>query len=763
MDAIEFQQRLTKLQRQLVALETQSLYLKEPIAMISTFIDELQNFIDKLIVVTPPNLNHVMEETSHSILILDQQGNVVFSNSAGHRLFGDLQGQNLGIPLVLPEPQEINVMQNDAENVKVAEMTVRKISWQEMPSYLLILRDITANKQVEANLIKSRDFIEKVNQLLPDIIYVYDIAIKETVYVNDQLITFFGPLARQVQTPGKPIFTELLHPDDVALAEAHYTDLLNTENGEIIESQYRVKHPDTTWHWLRVRSLIFCRTDRGAPKQILGIAQDITQYKQTEVHLSEAKEMAEAANRAKSIFLANMSHELRTPLNAILGYTQILKRDGTLSAKQQEGIDIIHRSGEYLLTLISDILDISKIEANQFELHPIDFELSNFLRDIVSLFRIRAKQKDILLYYELLTTLPKTVYGDERRLRQVLINLLSNAIKFTDHGSISLKIDYNGGKICFQVEDTGIGITPDQLKIIFLPFQQVDQQSYRGEGTGLGLFITKRLVEMMAGTLRVESTFGQGSTFWVELNLPVVTGSQVQPPKHLTTITGYTGPRQKILIVDDKWENRAVLVNLLVPLGFEVAEACDGQEGIKKVLTFSPQLILMDLVMPNMDGFEATRRIRQHINFKNVIIIAVSASAFDFHRQESRAAGCDDFIPKPVYADVLLNGLQFHLQLNWVYEQKPAFFATPDNILPVQEIDYYLNYLTDNSLTLEQAETLFEQAKIGDIQGILDYSQKLTELKPNLGPFLDKIRELAEGLEDQRICEIIQRYLKKSP
>jgi len=250
--------------------------------------------------------------------------------------------------------------------------------------------------------------------------------------------------------------------------------------------------------------------------------------------LAVARDQAMAANKAKSAFLANMSHELRTPLNGILGYAQILNRDKNLTPQQREGIQIIQRSGEYLLTLISDILDLSKIEAGKIELYPTDFHFKQSLRGIADLFTMRATQKNIEFFYEFSERLPEGIHADEKRLRQVLINLLSNAIKFTEKGRVQFKADYYHDKTYFKIEDTGIGIAKSDLERIFLPFQQTGSESYRSEGTGLGLSITKTLVEMMGGELCVDSTLGQGSTFWMELMLPPVTTlmteTVVQPP-----------------------------------------------------------------------------------------------------------------------------------------------------------------------------------------------------------------------------------------
>jgi len=458
---------------------------------------------------------------------------------------------------------------------------------------------------------------------------------------------------------------------------------------------------------------------------------------------------AQSANQAKSEFLANMSHELRTPLNGILGYAQILQRAKDLNQHRQ-GIDIIHQSGSHLLTLINDVLDLAKIEARKLELLPKDFHLPSFLVGIAEVIRIKTEQKDIGFDYETEGELPEGVLGDDKRLRQVLLNLLGNAAKFTDRGGVTfwvdvLERDESKARLRFSVEDTGVGMKPEQLEKIFLPFEQVGSGAKQAEGTGLGLAISRRMVELMGGEIQVESTYGEGSRFWFEIDLLLSDSwSTSAAADSLGRIVGYRGPRQKVLIVDDSAVNRLVVREVLQPLGFEIREAENGLVGLNAALEFQPDLIIIDLVMPVMDGFEFARRLRKS-KLNHVIAIASSASVSEADRGESIVAGCDDFLPKPVDIQKLLSFVQKYLHLEWIYEDTEAIPTVTDGEFVVPPT--------------AQLQPIYQAAKIGDIDAVESLAKAIASNDARYQVFSDRVLALASEFEDDRIVELLEAYL----
>ncbi|MCP4162152.1 MAG: response regulator [Deltaproteobacteria bacterium] len=468
--------------------------------------------------------------------------------------------------------------------------------------------------------------------------------------------------------------------------------------------------------------------------------------------LKIAKEEAETANLAKSKFLANMSHELRTPLNAIMGYAQILTQDKEVPENKKRSLDIIKQSSLHLLNMINDILDLAKIEAQRVELTLNDFNLSTMLTNISDIFQMQARQKKLSFHNQIASNLPSIVRGDDQKLRQVLMNLLNNAVKYTETGKIIFKVDYHDDKIFFQIEDTGIGIAPEVLKEIFLPFQQVHKKDQVTEGTGLGLTISSKLTKVMNSELKVESKVGIGSVFRFELELPHIT-------EHIQTndvikrrVVGYRGEIRKILVVDDIEQNRLVLMSALEPLGFKVLEAVDGQDGVSKTIEFEPDLVFIDLRMPVMDGYEAICQIRKLPIGQKVIIIGISASVFDSNRKKSLKAGSNDFIGKPFILEEILGLIQTHLSLNWNYDDEEeiveninseATSATSDIIVPPKE----------------DIAGLFDMAMQGNIKGILEQADIFEEMDTRYTPFASELRELAQSFKIKKIQDFVRQYL----
>jgi PAS domain S-box-containing protein len=616
------------------------------------------------------------------------------------------------------------------------------------------VKDISDRKIIEENIKESekkyRDLVESANC----IILRWDTQ-GRICFLNDYGLRFFGYQLEDII--GSYILDTFVSSKDVSgedlrnmIAEICCTP----EKYQLNENENICKDGRRVWVTWSNKPIY---DDQGKLIEILSVGTDITDRKQAEKELQSAKEVADTANRAKSEFLANMSHELRTPLNGILGYAQILKR-GYDPDKHKAGLEVIQRSGEHLLTLLNDILDLSKIEAKKLELNPSEFDLPKLLQSITDIFQLQVRAKDVELIYQPLTTLPTTMYGDEKRLRQVLINLFGNAVKFTDRGSVSLSVSVHpcesnhNYKVRFEIADTGVGIDPDKLEEIFLPFQQAGDRSRRYSGTGLGLPICQKIVEMMGGQLHVESRLNEGSIFWFEIELTEVP-NHIQPILiDSRTITGYLGDRRKILVVDDKTENRMVLNDLLTPLGFIVAEAIDGYDCLTKAQSFEPDLILLDMVMPQLDGHETTKRLRQLPMFENTAIVMVSASAFNQDRSLSIAVGCNDFIAKPIDPDTLFYTMRSLLNLDWEYENLNS--DDTDISMGNAKIDAIAQpMIVPPNLTVER---LLQLARMGDIIAIQDEVILLQETDSTFSPFANQVLDYAREFQIKRIREFLE-------
>ncbi|MBE9162030.1 PAS domain-containing hybrid sensor histidine kinase/response regulator [Tychonema sp. LEGE 06208] len=514
-----------------------------------------------------------------------------------------------------------------------------------------------------------------------------------------------------------------LHPDEV---DRVLNGITNLFTDDFYFQEFRLLHADGNYRWV-LEQLKLIRDRAGKPIEILGYLIDITERKQAEVELRQAKEAAEAANQAKSIFLANMSHELRTPLNSILGFTQLMSDESALTPSFQERLQIVNRSGRHLLDLINDILDLSKIESGRMTLNPSDFDLTSLLTSIEEMLQIKVQPKELELIVEREPELPKFVHTDEKKLYQVLVNLLGNAIKFTKQGSITLRVraaqrDQTSCHLCFEVEDTGVGISPTEIDKLFKVFVQAEAGNNLSQGTGLGLAISQKLVQLMGGQIGVKSTLNRGSTFSFEIRVQLPQAESLPPAPLNQRVIGLAPgqPTYRILVVEDLEENRRLLVEILTSIGFEVREATQGVEAISLWESWLPHLIFMDLRMPIMDGYTATKLIRERPNNPETVIIALTASVFEDERENVLMSGCNDFMSKPFQQRELFDKLAKYLGVQYIYEvlgqtlKKPLVeklsvedlsVMPPEWLEQMYQAAYYLDTEVLNELIVEIPES----------------------------------------------------------
>ena len=601
-------------------------------------------------------------------------------------------------------------------------------------------REIAKRNKLEEEIRRQKEYFEAL--------FVHNPVAAATVDLNAKVVSW-NPMAErlfeytQEEAIGKNL-DDLVASDPKVREEAqNYTNRV-TKEGRVKATTKRNRKDGSL---VDVEVLALPVIVAGELVGYIAIYHDISE-------LQLARSRAEAANQAKSAFLANMSHELRTPLNAILGFTQLMDSDPNLTAGQLENLGIINRSGEHLLALINDVLEMSKIESGRVTLQEKNFDLYRLLDTLEDMFRLRAEDKGLSLSFERTENVPQYVRMDEGKLRQILMNLLGNAVKFTDEGGVALRVaaDVERHRLIVEVEDTGPGIAPEELELVFEPFAQTASGRRSLEGTGLGLSISRQFARLMGSDITVNSVLGEGSIFKFEIPIGQADAAEVEVEQPSRQVLGLE-PGQatyRLLIVDDRETTRQLLVKLLEPLGFEVCEAVDGQEAIEKWERWGPHLIWMDMRMPVMDGYEATRQIKATAKGQTTVVVALTASAFDEDREMIFSAGCDDVVRKPFRKDEIFDKLAKHLGVRFIYgEDINQPITAPSGEAQGVLFPADLAALPPGWLVRLQQATI--KADLDQIMTLIDQIRKQNEI------LADALADLAYNFEYKKILTLIKQ------
>jgi len=620
-----------------------------------------------------------------------------------------------------------------------------------------IFTDVTERRKAEDELHQSRQMLQLVLDTIPQGVFWKD---RESLYLGCNKPFALDAGVRDPEAiVGKTDFELAFTKDN---AEAYRSDdrLVIQSGTAKIGYEEPMARTDGDLLWLRT-SKIPLRDRKNRVFGILGTYEDITLQKKNTEDLNRSKEEAEAANRAKSIFLANMSHEIRTPMNAILGFSQLMLRNPALDPEQKQYLDIINRSGEHLLSLINDILEMSKIEAGQTKLSPAPFDIQAMLTELHGMFQLHTDAKGLRFIVEQQGEIPRCVVGDENKLRQVFVNLLGNAIKFTEHGGIALRVRVVGDQITLrlhaEVEDTGEGISDADKSRLFQSFEQTESGRRVGGGTGLGLAISREFVHLMGGEISVTSQLGKGSVFRFEVRLETAEAGALPSSPNLPWGAPHLragSPVYRVLIADDTGNNRKLLTEILSLAGFDTCEATNGAEALEQFETWHPHLILMDIRMPILDGCEVMRHIRATTNNQDVKILCLSASAFEENRQEAMSSGADAFLSKPFRDIELFESIRTLLDVEYTYlEQRSKTRDAPNT---------QGGGISPDALCCLSAE-LLNELRCSVIAADFDGAAELISTSEKLSPsVIETLCKITEKFDSTHLLQLIQNATKSA-
>ncbi len=693
------------------------------------------------------------------ICITDEEGRFVRVNPAYCQIYdypsNELLGQSFAM-VVLPEqrdfaiqkhdsfiagnpelPNEWEVQRRDGTRITIQASAALMTGKDGHRFKITVVSDITERKKAEYALRQSETRYRSIIENNADSVIIVG---------QDGIIRFINPAAEQLLGRSAADLTGEPFGFPLVIGETTTVDIVTRDRMPAVAE---MRMTETEWEGERV---------------YLASLRDITERKRFEEELQSAKQVAESANQAKSVFLANMSHELRTPLNAIIGFAQLLSEEDAVDPDKEGDLEVILESGEHLLALINNVLEMSKIEAGQITLNPSYFDLHRLLKGLEDMLSLRAQSKNIRLLFEWSSSVPRHVYGDESKVRQILLNLLVNAIKFTDEGGVALRVrgetdpehivhlDVPEGstpcRLYFEIEDTGQGIAPDEMTLLFEAFAQTSTGRNMQEGTGLGLALSLEFIQLMDGDITVQSEVSKGTRFSFHIALLQLEDAVIEETERKRRVIGLAPdqPLYRILVAEDKRDNRRLLVKLMRNVGFEVEEASNGEEAIALSSSWQPDLIWMDVNMPILDGVQATQRIKSDRD--DVVVIALTASAFEHERERILEAGCDDFVTKPFHSAELFDKMRRLLGIDFIYADSTQEMPLPgfeQNLTP----DMLAEVPRDLIEQLHQSSIELDIAKVSIVVG------KIREYNATLG---DGLSEYVKVFRFDKILHLIEEW-----